>query len=255
LRDELRRHMNAFGAKKCHLVAHSKGGNDSREYLMRHMPTEPDVKVLSLFTLSTPFHGTVLSDIIALARGNPASGSTNSSIAQLIGMDYAFLPTPCCEALRDNQTGLMGIYNRKNLFTARVSFYNFAADADSDDDGKISDAERLPTAADILLPNSLLVSVANAMHEILGTTRTVKLVDYPITDSSGYVVATIRMIEALDIHSSFVENDLVVSVPSSQHPKATSLGTISANHSTLKSAAVASGILSRIAADFPIKEP
>jgi pimeloyl-ACP methyl ester carboxylesterase len=255
LRDALRRLMHAFGAKKCHLVAHSKGGNDSREYLTKHMPTESEIEVLSLYTLGTPFQGTVLSDITALSRDTPGSRSSNLAIALLIDLDFWFIPTPCCEALDENRTGFMSNYNASHPFVAPVRFYNFGADADVDDDGKISEAERLTTFVDIVLPNSWVVILANAMHDILGTVRRVRQVDHPIRDSTGYVVATVPMIEVVAANSNFVENDLVVTVPSSQHPSATFLGTIGANHSTLKSSDVAQGILSRIAADFPIKEP
>ena len=49
-----------FGAKHAHLVAHSKGGLDVREFLASTIP--PNFGVLSLTTLSTPHHGSVGAD-------------------------------------------------------------------------------------------------------------------------------------------------------------------------------------------------
>ncbi|HUO83758.1 MAG TPA: hypothetical protein VM534_01470, partial [Thermoanaerobaculia bacterium] len=160
LAKRLRELARAFGARKCHLVAHSKGGNDSREYLTKHDPKQSDLKVLSLYTLSTPFHGTVFSDIIWLARTTPGRGSSNPYISELIARDYSFLNTPCCQALRQNQTASMQAYNRLNPFTATLKFYNFAADADLNDDGLISKDERTPLFPDILFGNAILDAAA-----------------------------------------------------------------------------------------------
>ncbi|MGH9901633.1 MAG: esterase/lipase family protein, partial [Pyrinomonadaceae bacterium] len=49
-----------FGARSVHLIAHSKGGLDSRDFLARTLPS--NFGVLSLTTLATPHHGSVGAD-------------------------------------------------------------------------------------------------------------------------------------------------------------------------------------------------
>ncbi len=56
--------VKSFGVDSIHLIAHSKGGLDSREYLANFQPqNNKDFKVLSLTTLSTPHRGSILADL------------------------------------------------------------------------------------------------------------------------------------------------------------------------------------------------
>ena len=56
--------VRQFGATNVHLVAHSKGGLDTREYLAKYQHLhEEDFKVLSFTTLSTPHNGSSLADL------------------------------------------------------------------------------------------------------------------------------------------------------------------------------------------------
>jgi triacylglycerol lipase len=56
--------VRAFGVKKVHLIAHSKGGLDSRAYLGDYQRRyQKQFKVLSLTTLSTPHDGSVVADV------------------------------------------------------------------------------------------------------------------------------------------------------------------------------------------------
>jgi triacylglycerol esterase/lipase EstA (alpha/beta hydrolase family) len=66
----------SFGVDSVHLVAHSKGGLDSRDYLARYQPAHEDTfEILSLTTLSTPHNGSVLADV-AIARQTAAARAT-----------------------------------------------------------------------------------------------------------------------------------------------------------------------------------
>jgi hypothetical protein len=57
--------VKSFGVDSIHLVAHSKGGLDSRAYLEVHQPSHNnEFKVLSLNTLSSPHDGTLLTDLL-----------------------------------------------------------------------------------------------------------------------------------------------------------------------------------------------
>lgn len=55
----------SLGAGSVHLVAHSKGGLDVREYLALYQPRhEKELKILSYTTLSTPHNGSALADLL-----------------------------------------------------------------------------------------------------------------------------------------------------------------------------------------------
>jgi triacylglycerol lipase len=57
--------VKSFGVDSVHLIAHSKGGLDSREYLATYQPGhDSDFKVLSYTSLSTPHNGSVGADLI-----------------------------------------------------------------------------------------------------------------------------------------------------------------------------------------------
>ena len=57
--------VESFGVDSIHLVAHSKGGLDSRSYLQVHQPSRDNqFKVLSLNTLGSPHDGTLLTDLL-----------------------------------------------------------------------------------------------------------------------------------------------------------------------------------------------
>jgi hypothetical protein len=55
-----------FGAHSVHIIAHSKGGLDTREFLAHHLPE--NFGVLSFTTLSTPHHGSVLADYSVVSK-------------------------------------------------------------------------------------------------------------------------------------------------------------------------------------------
>lgn len=67
LASEIPRIAREFGAKHVHLVTHSKGGLDSRAFL-KSLPSEGQLAVLSMTTLSTPHHGSVLADYVRDAQ-------------------------------------------------------------------------------------------------------------------------------------------------------------------------------------------
>lgn len=56
--------VRGFGVKKVHLIAHSKGGLDSRAYLADYQRRyQKEFKILSLTTLSTPHDGSAVADV------------------------------------------------------------------------------------------------------------------------------------------------------------------------------------------------
>lgn len=77
LAGEIPRVAREFGVKHIHIVAHSKGGLDTRAFL-KLLPTEGQLAVMSLTTLSTPHHGSALADYVRDAQGASARSSEDA---------------------------------------------------------------------------------------------------------------------------------------------------------------------------------
>lgn len=67
LAEAIRQTVQSFGVQSCHLVGHSKGGIWIRQFLESNAALHPTqrIGVISVTTLDTPHHGSVLSDIAA----------------------------------------------------------------------------------------------------------------------------------------------------------------------------------------------
>jgi triacylglycerol lipase len=126
-----------FGVKHLHLVAHSKGGLDSRGFL-KTLPIEGQLAILSVTTLSTPHHGSVLADYIRDARGASARSSDASkrtAFFQTLAGDYD-------EGRQNLNTKFVSDFNQQNLplpqsfivdgEETQVKYFSWGADANID---------------------------------------------------------------------------------------------------------------------------
>jgi pimeloyl-ACP methyl ester carboxylesterase len=249
LASRVRELAQSFGAKKCHIIAHSKGGLDSRAFLNNNY-TPDQLKVLSVFTLSTPHHGTIVSDIIVAKRASTSPESTNPDVQYLISHDYSFLSTPQPPAIENQTTVAMAAFNA--LYPSvpgEVKFYNYGADADLNHDGAIQaneTADLIPGA----VPNSMAAAAGTAMYRAIGNVAAISAVR---RTRPGRIWGTneYTAIEVTATNTPFQVNDLVTSVVSSRSPGGIFLGQRAANHSSMKTQALAGTILQRILSDFP----
>jgi hypothetical protein len=139
LSSEIPRVAREFGAKHVHLVTHSKGGLDSRAFL-KLLPSEGQLAVLSLTTLSTPHHGSVLADYVRDAKGASVWSSDESArtfFFQKLAGDY--------DQGRQNLTThfVQDVFNPQNLplpqsfkvdgEVTSVRYCSYGADANLDD--------------------------------------------------------------------------------------------------------------------------
>jgi len=126
--------VKSFGVDSVHLVAHSKGGLDSRDYLARYQPArDADFKVLSLSTLSTPHNGSVLADLL-IAYETAAASSSFVSFSGFPGMTAAMARTLTPDnGTRNLTTGFVAAFNGSNVgaLPAANVFNTIAADADT----------------------------------------------------------------------------------------------------------------------------
>lgn len=137
LATEVPRVAREFGTKHVHLVTHSKGGLDARAFL-KLLPTEGNLAVMSLTTLSTPHHGSVLADYVRDSQGASAWHSDDSTRT-------AFFARQDFDDGRRNLTTqfVQDKFNPENLplpqsFTvdgeeSGVNYFSYGADANLDD--------------------------------------------------------------------------------------------------------------------------
>jgi triacylglycerol lipase len=247
LANQLQALATSFGAKKCHILAHSKGGLDTRAFLNNHY--DPDkLKVLSVYTLSSPHHGTIISDITVAARAATNPESSNPDINFLVTHDYSWLDTPQQPALGDQTTVAMAAFNsRFPSVPGSVRFYNYGADADLNNDREISTAE----ATELITGVPFVASaIATHMYRAIGNVASI-LVVRGTRPGRIWGTNTFTAIEVDSPTMIFQENDLVVSVNSARSPMGTFLAQLNANHSSMKTENLAQTILTRIVSDFP----
>jgi triacylglycerol lipase len=239
----------SFGAKKAHIIAHSKGGLDTRAFLnLNYAPDQ--LKILSVYTLSTPHHGTIISDIIVAKRASTNPESPNADIQYLISHDYSFLSTPQPPAINNQTTVAMAAFNASYpSVPGEVRFYNYGADADLNGNGTIQaneTAEMIPG----IVPDGSAAAAGTAMYRAIGNVAAIS-VTRGTRPGRLWGTNTFTSIDVSAANPTFQRNDLVTSVSSARSPGGTFLGQRAANHSSMKTQALASTILQRIVSDFP----
>jgi triacylglycerol lipase len=248
LANRVRQLARSFGAKKVHLIGHSKGGLDTRAYLNNNYDPR-SVKVLSVYTLGTPHHGTIVSDIIVARRTTVDAESSDPNISYLMNNDYWFLSTPQPPAINNQMTTSMARFNATypNV-PSGVKFYNYGADADLNNDGRIAAAETEPLIP-ASTPNFIAAAAGNAMYNAIGRIAAISVTP----GARWFGLNRFTSIEVASYNNVFHYNDLVTSIESAVSPGGNYLGTRNGNHSSMKSAALAQQILNRIKSDYPIR--
>lgn len=217
-----------FGAKKCHIIAHSKGGLDTRAYLNGEYDGQ-ELKVLSFYTLSTPHHGSILADIgLGLSARFVGTKETLMIVRQFpFTVDLSVVST--------------AIFNlRYGSIPGGIHAYCYGADADSNGDHIIDATE----SAELTSP-----VVATVLYNIIGNELPVK-VTFGTKSVHLWGDISFSLID-VDVSRNFTKNDVFVSTGSAVAPFGSYLATLTANHTTIKSSALATAILQRIVAEYP----
>ena len=256
--------VKSFGTDSVHLVAHSKGGLDSRDYLANYQAAhDKDFKVLSLTTLSTPHNGSVLADL-KVEYDAAAAVTSHINFPGFPGITEKVLAASTIDDGTTNlTTGFVSAFNAANLprLPAAVAFNTVAADADTNGNGEIDfspdeyAALRAESAALADLHASTFGTtksrwVVDAMYQILRRTASVN-VTYKTTSILGltsYTTATVNQV----VTGSALGNDTLVTLPSGRGDgsiaarvtnKTEFTGAAGRNHSNVANAGVASTVL------------
>lgn len=115
LKDVVSDMVQRYGVQKINILAHSKGGLDSRAYISS-TSLNPNNNVAALFTLATPNHGSYMANI-------------SSSVPAI----SAFLGNPYTDAVHDlTENYVSDTFNPATPARAGVRYYALAADAGAD---------------------------------------------------------------------------------------------------------------------------
>jgi pimeloyl-ACP methyl ester carboxylesterase len=252
LRNRVKDLAGSFGVDHVHLVSHSKGGLDSRRFLSAYyQPNPPDgePEVLSLYTITTPHHGTILSDLSVANRTYNDPQSNNALVQDYLDNDWwanAFNGGPQEPALSEQTTYNIATFNVNNSSQGGVNFYTFSADADLDNDRAITRDEATP-----LVPDSIFydeAEVGTLLYSVLGNVASIIVTRHTnLWGLNEWHVITPTA------PSSFQQNDLVVTIESARHASGRELLSADRNHSTVKDGNTAQQILNKIQQDFPVQ--
>jgi hypothetical protein len=128
--------VRSFGANSYHIVAHSKGGLDSREFLARYA-TGLGLELISHTTLGTPHNGTQLADIQD-AKRIAASIAADVEFPDIPGFKGLLVSKfPADEGTPDLTTYAAIDFNRRNIPNLPDADYNQIG-ADADRNGSMS---------------------------------------------------------------------------------------------------------------------
>jgi hypothetical protein len=134
---------------------------------------------------------------------------------------------------------------------AGIRFYNYGADADLNNNGQIEAGETAPLIPGIV-PNFMAAAAGNALYRALGGIAAIR-VTVGTRPGRLWGTNTFTDIAVASGNPAFQQNDLVVTDVSARAPAGTYLRTLDANHSSMKSRALAQEIFNRIKSDFPLR--
>lgn len=221
--------VQSFGVDSVHLVAHSKGGLDSRDYLGRYQPThDQDFEVLSYSTLSTPHNGSILADLL-VQRDRAATLATETEFRNFPTFTQTVVNQTATDVGTTNlTTAFTATFNAGNLplVSNQTVFNTVAADADTNGNQQI---DRAPDEyADLRAESQSLQDLDDTAvvgHElsrrgvdlVYQILRTTDRIDLTLERRSRFLRSDITVaVLTRVVRQQAVGNDVLVTIPSGQ---------------------------------------
>lgn len=248
--------VTSFGVDSIHIVCHSKGGLDTRDYLAKYQRSMP-FDILSVSSLSSPHNGSAGADVLvayalAAARADEVEFSGfptfSQTLASTLGTDAG---TP------NLTTTFTAAFNARNLpaLPAGIIFNTVGADADQNATTTIDQlseyAELVTESAELgNLPGFIAVRVIDVIYQILRGSSGVA-VTYARVPGFFYgssLVATVTSVP----NPTPLGNDTLVTIPSAMGQgglaarvtnTASFTGTAGRNHSSVADGVVAATVI------------
>ena len=222
--------VKSFGVDSVHLVVHSKGGLDTRDYLANYQPShDADFKVLSYTSLSTPQNGSVGADLL-VQRATALAVTSNIEFSGFPRWTETVANQTALDAGTPNlTTTFVAGFNAANVgrLPAGIVFNTVQADADLNGNAEI---DRSPdeyaelraespdlTALDNTNFGHTKTEIAiNAVYQVLRQVRSVTLTYR--TERGFFGLGSVRTVAVLTAvpNATPLGNDVLVPIPSGQ---------------------------------------
>jgi len=247
LANELMATARRFGVQNIQIVAHSKGGLDTREFLDSHYPLLEQNKMLSVnyfITLSTPHRGSVGADYIRAVEltSNFRLNNPNALTKMASWLSGSYTQNQFNANLNLTTTWTAG-FNVTNHLPSNIQYYSVGADADINDNGTLERneyQEMLDEAGHPNLWDSIANGPMNAMYQALGNFSSVTV--RPTGQDSGWPFYT-PIWEVVETPTSiFQENDMMVTINSASF-NFSFIGQFSKNHASVADGEVALSVI------------
>ena len=246
-----------FGVDHLHLVAHSKGGLDVRDFLVRRIPElraqGVELGILSVSTLSTPHHGSAGADYVLDTKQISWAGVLASDNRAHAALAKIYPDNPGYPNLRTDF--VQRVFNPSNRplptsmtvkgKTTPVHYYSFAADANADNSingqGQPTIEDGESDGMDVGASGGLAGGIMQTVYLMLGTVSStyVATVEQP-------GVGPLRIVKENLYSDGFRRNDLNVTVESARYPLFTPVPEFKANHGTIARPDVAESVINAI---------
>ena len=219
----------SFGVDSVHLVAHSKGGLDAREYLAVYQPARAnDLTILSYTTLSTPHNGSAGADLLILR---------DRALEQTAELDFDGFPLFTERVLSefpkaddgelDLPTWLTAVFNARtlsSLVSGQTIINTVAADADGSSNKEIDNnpdeyleiRQESAVVANLFAQSPFRARIGvNTAYQVL---RRVASVAIDFDERREFGVGKRRTVAVLTANPNPQElgNDILVTIPSGQ---------------------------------------
>ena len=220
--------VKSFGVDSVHVIVHSKGGLDTREYLANYQPShDADFKILSYTSLSTPHNGSVGADLL-MQRAAALAVTTNIEYSGFPNFTQTVAEQTGPDAGTPNLTTTFAAgFNAANVgrLPGATIFHTVAADADRNGDAEINRSpdeyaelrNESPAlqATDATTGGNTKTRIAvNAVYQVLRTTASVTLTYR--TERGLFGLGSTRTIATLTQvpNATPLGNDVLVPIPS-----------------------------------------
>lgn len=219
--------VKSFGVDSVHLIAHSKGGLDTRDYLANYQGAhDADFKVLSLSTLSTPHNGSILADL-KLSYDAAASVTSHIDFSGFPSFTETVAKATSADAGVPNLTvSFVSAFNSTNVARLpAIAFNTIAADADTNGNAEIDltpdeyldlrrESAQLTALHDSTFGHTKSRIAVNAVYQVLRSTAgvTVTYTDKTLFGKKLWTTATLTSIP----NATPLGNDTLVTIPSGQ---------------------------------------
>lgn len=265
---QLRGILDGFGSKRCHIIAHSKGGLDTRYYLDNEYQqlVKAGYEVLSLYTLATPHRGALIAKILVNSYGAYSNDPDIQNAIDRVGLFKSWGSSVLgpISYLTDKfgtfqwAQGVWDLIPENTLDLVPDSlppinkFYNVAGDGDIDGDGRILNIEAYGQIANCPGGAGDSNLDGQAQYNVLKNCSDVTMDVEWSSILNRFKIKQITSVRAPNQPNDFLvqsSSALLSTDPANLLP---GMSVIKANHGNIKQQVVGQAIIQQIRSDYPV---